>query len=198
MKTFKCEITGVASLLHHRFSDNTMVNLENPVKANDSHKDHSAEWRDSLYYCRSTLRVYQPALQLERAMIAAATEFKIAGRRGKTYKEIFLGGVFISPDQIFHDGLVLSDFEQAYQNGGAGEKVAISAMAVRVQRARVVRYRAEILSGWRLKFKIEVLDESMQAQVVKSVLAKAGLIKGIGDYRPRYGRFIVSSFEEIK
>ena len=38
----------------------------------------------------------------------------------------------------------------------------------------------------------------MPVEVVKSALDDAGREAGIGDYRPRFGRFIVTSFKEVE
>lgn len=41
---------------------------------------------------------------------------------------------------------------------------------------------------------IEIHDEQISPEAIKAVLDYAGNFCGIGDFRPRYGRFLVSSF----
>jgi len=45
---------------------------------------------------------------------------------------------------------------------------------------------------------LNVLDDQISVDTVQEVLALAGKTVGIGDYRPRFGRFRVSQFEVVK
>ena len=62
---------------------------------------------------------------------------------------------------------------------------------VKVQLARIIRIRPMIPSGWWLHCTIE-FDESIvnEAQVLAST-QEAGSLCGIGDWRPKFGRFSV-------
>ena len=63
------------------------------------------------------------------------------------------------------------------------------------QRARVVRYRPKFIS-WTAKFQVHLLDATtLTAYEMKEFIEYAGRMIGIGDYRPRFGRFYVSSFK---
>ncbi len=76
------------------------------------------------------------------------------------------------------------------------EPYEIDARGVVIQRARVIRWRPKF-NQWKFQFKITILDdENISVPVVKDILEKAGSTKGIGDYRPRYGRFMVTAFQE--
>jgi hypothetical protein len=44
---------------------------------------------------------------------------------------------------------------------------------------------------------IETLDEQLPVSAIKEILDYAGKV-GLGDYRPRFGRFIVTEFKEEK
>lgn len=70
-------------------------------------------------------------------------------------------------------------------------------MRVKVKQAAVARSRLMIGAGWELQFSIEVQDERLSPEVMKAVLEEAGRAVGIGDYRPRYGRFAVEQFQVI-
>lgn len=61
----------------------------------------------------------------------------------------------------------------------------------RVNKARVVRTRPRFPAGWRCTFRLEVLDGGMTKEQVKQAVEDAGLYEGVGDWRPRYGRFVV-------
>jgi len=62
-------------------------------------------------------------------------------------------------------------------------------------KGRIVRKRPKFME-WELDFVIEIWNSEMPAEVVNSALGDAGREGGLGDYRPRFGRFIVTKFEE--
>jgi len=66
-----------------------------------------------------------------------------------------------------------------------------------IQRARVLKWRPKF-NQWKLQFTITILDETnISPANVKEILEKAGATKGIGDYRPRFGRFMVTKFKIV-
>jgi hypothetical protein len=69
---------------------------------------------------------------------------------------------------------------------------------VTVQRAAVTRVRPAFHSGWRATFDLSVLTpEYITPQELHSVLADAGRLVGLADFRPTYGRFAVVAFEVL-
>jgi hypothetical protein len=64
---------------------------------------------------------------------------------------------------------------------------------VRVQMARIIRTRPMFPTGWETSFDVTFDPETLnQAQVIQFV-ATAGAKVGVGDWRPKYGRFEVIS-----
>jgi hypothetical protein len=76
------------------------------------------------------------------------------------------------PDKLFADGR-FSDYR-----------------GVRVQQNRIMRSRP-IFRAWAVDISVLVNTESMSIDDVKLAFEYAGSAKGLGDYRPRFGRFIV-------
>jgi len=62
--------------------------------------------------------------------------------------------------------------------------------AVVIQGRTIMRTRP-IFHGWELGFTLSYLPELINDQQVRDALALAGMIAGIGTYRPKYGRFSV-------
>ena len=92
------------------------------------------------------------------------------------------GNALISPEYVPHGR---KDYE-------------IDSRPVRIGRGRQVRHRPH-LSDWKLCFAVQLInDNAVPKKVLHDVLVKAGQTVGIGDYRPRYGRFIVTKFQEVK
>ena len=56
----------------------------------------------------------------------------------------------------------------------------------------------QLFKEWECTFTIEVINEDLDKTILKEILESAGKFKGVWDFRPEFGRFIVTKFEEIK
>lgn len=184
MKIIDVEIKGVSPLLQHRYALKSDTN--EAAKKKSGKVDYSEQWIDSLYW-NEEIGVYQPATHIEGAIIKAAVNFQITGKRGKTYKDLFKSAVFVRPDYIPFG--IKGDPKKLLENG----KFDVDIRPVVVQRSRVERVRP-IFQNWNLRFQIEIHDDQLPIEVIKEVLDHAGKFQGIGDFRPRYGRFQVVNF----
>lgn len=184
MKIIDVEIKGISPLLQHRyvFKDE----IEDSIKKRSGTVDYSNEWIKSLYWSED-VGVYQPASHIEGALIKASANFQIPGKRKKTYKEAFKSAVFVRPACI---PLNLKGTPEGLLREG---KIMLDKRSVVIMRSRVERLRP-CINDWVLTFQIEIHDEQISPEAVKTVLDYAGNFCGIGDFRPRYGRFLVSSF----
>ena len=176
-RNIEVTIEGIAPLLQHRFPDD---NPETTAKSKRKTgiKDYRAESEQSAYRTPDG-KLYQPAAHIEAALVKGATSFQIPGKGKKTYKDLFRSSVFVMPDAIPHE-------IQTYE---------IDARPVVVVRARVMRYRPK-LNKWRLSFILQIQDPDLPPSVVKEILDYTGLRVGIGDYRPRFGRFTVVEWKD--
>lgn len=185
MKCFAVRIEGVdPGLLMHKFSATTEAELA-PGKVKKSQKrilSAEEEAEEAAYRLNGPeSELCQPAEHVYQAMCKTASQFQIKGRGKKTYKDAAKGNLAIEPEYIPHG-------QTEYR---------IDTRPVRIQRSRILRSRP-LLSSWALEFTIRVLDEDeLPDQIVNAILVKAGQTTGIGDYRPRFGRFMVTQFEEV-
>lgn len=189
MYTIDVKVVGDAPLMQHQFP---MPEYKDMGKGGTKHtgaKDYTEEWREYLYLT-SDNQIYQPASHFEGAMVKSAVNFKITGKRGKTYKDLFRAAVFVHPEEILHGikGPATLDTD-----GDA--PLYLDLRPVVVQRSRVVRIRPTFSPGWKLEFEIEVLDDQIAPQLVQDILTHAGKTVGIGDFRPKFGRFSIAHFE---
>ena len=140
--------------------------------------------------------LYQPASHLEGALQKAASSFKQKGKGGKTWRDAVKAYAYVLPDEILHlrDGVPVRAPTADLLNNPT-DHLSVSIMRVKVQRAAVARSWLLIAPGWQLGFTIQVQDEQLCPEVVEVILQEAGRAVGIGDYRPRYGRFEVVSFQ---
>jgi hypothetical protein len=67
---------------------------------------------------------------------------------------------------------------------------------VQVQRAGITRCRPAFKSGWTVQVPLLVnLPEYVGKQDLNEVIGAAGRLIGVGDFRPTYGRFIVTDYK---
>lgn len=174
MKQISVEIQGIAPLLQHRFPIE-----EHGVNTSKSKKKvyDPQEEAEKCLYKNPKGEIYQPAEHIFQSMVKAAVDFKF--EKKKSYKDVITSGVLVEPEEI---PLI---FEGNYE---------IDARGAVVQRSRIVRWRPRF-NKWKLRFTINILDdENISVPALKEILERAGATKGIGDYRPRFGRFMVTSF----
>lgn len=177
MLKFKVEVKGVAPLLFNRFPDEE--NKEGKSKAKKSIATKEEQVEKSLYR-EEKGKVYQPSEHFVGAMVKAGANFKLEGK--KTYKDVVKGGVFIEPLKIVH-------LKQGYVADWRG-------VVIPSTRGRVMKGRAR-MDDWGLKFELSCIDPRATEQDLKEILTYAGAYIGVGDYRPRYGRFEVVSWAKV-
>lgn len=191
MYTVNTVIRGTAPLMQHRFPMPELSQMSKGGRKSTGAKDYSQEWREYLY--TSGNMIIQPASHIEGAMTKAAAGFKVTGKRGASYKNLFSANVFIDPIEIPHNVPVPDDLDC-----DADKPLYIDMRPVIVMRARVVRLRPCFKPGWELSFAINIIDDELPYEILSDVLNLAGKTVGIGDYRPKFGRFMVTKFELVK
>lgn len=195
MYQINARIRGVAPLLQHKFGAATLETLMQGSNKKTASQDYSLEWMTTMYASPQGY-IYQPAAHIEGMLVKAGALFQIKGRKGKTYKDSMRAYVYVQPDEVPHlwngecipvpDASLITDPTDALQ---------VSVMRVVVQRSAVARARLMVSTGWELAFTMEVHDEQLRHDVVQEILREGGRAIGIGDFRPRYGRFEVVDFQ---
>jgi hypothetical protein len=195
MYTTQVRIRGTVPLLQHRFAPEQLGSLMQRATRPPGATDYSSEWSEGMY-ATADGHLHQPATHLEGALVKAAATFKIKGGGGKTWKDPIRAYCYVLPEQILH----LRDHQPVKAPSDdlltyPTDYLSVSMMRVIVQRSAVARARLQIAAGWELAFALEVYDPQVSAEVVEQILREAGRAVGIGDFRPRYGRFEVIQFE---
>lgn len=187
MKEYQITTEGTVALLQHRYIFSDEAELLS--KKRSGVKDYSQEWKKACYWNPET-GLHQPGVHIEAALIKSATNFQIVGRQKKTYKDLFKGTVFVHPELISYGFGKLSP-DDLLKKGS----IEIHRAVCVVQRSRVERLRPLIPAGWKLKFTLQLFDDQLPRDTLKEILDYAGRFVGIGDWRPRFGRFIVTEFK---
>jgi len=179
MKIIECVIKGIAPLLQHKLSLEVEVALESKLK---KRAGHPIEDSPESYLYKLDGKIVQPSEHILQAIIKRMSNYKIQGRGKKTYKEMAQGSIIIEPEFLIHKI----------------QKWVIDTRSVVIPatKGRAIRKRPRF-NDWELNFTIKVMSDELPVEVLKSALDDAGREGGIGDYRPRFGRFIVTKFKEV-
>lgn len=184
MKRIKVSLSSVdPGLLQNRFS------VEDEMAANRNYKKKmnlpTIEIElERAAYRKDSGELYMPGEWLYQSLLKASGEFTVPGRGKKSFRDYIKSGIVIEPEQI-----------------GFGTKsysTDARPTVIRATKGRIMRYRPH-LPKWSATFDIVILDEDLiDVETLHTILVRAGQTVGVGDYRPRYGRFLISKFEEEK
>ena len=179
MVKIEVEIKGVAPLLQHKMSLQQEAQLASKTKKRAGQAEGDKP-EDYLYIVDG--KICQPAEHILQAIIKQLSNYKIQGKGKKTFKDIGKGGINVMPEYIEHKN----------QNWITDSRTVV----IPATRGSAVRVRPKF-EEWQLNFIIEIFNEDLPIEVLKSALDDAGREGGIGDYRPRFGRFIVTKFKPL-
>jgi len=189
------EIIGSAPLLHHNFPLEALAGLQAGARRKSGAADYRMEWRTTMYEADGHL--YHPAAHLEGAMVKAAGGFRIKGSKNRTYRDLFRAYIAVTPEQIplRYDGVPIPT-PGAELLTTPTRPLHVDIRRVVIARAAVARARLCVARGWSLRFTVACLDDQIRPEVVRTVLEDAGISSGIGDFRPKFGRFTIISWAE--
>jgi hypothetical protein len=133
------------------------------------------EWEGGLYFDED-VGVYMPSDNIERCVQLGAQKSRI----GKDVQ----AAVFVV------DGVVRVDYD------GPRDKKKMFAdprftlrRGVAIQKSRVIRIRPMIPTGWSVSFEVEYDDRIVNGANLRKAMIDAGTLVGLGDWRPKFGRF---------
>jgi hypothetical protein len=61
----------------------------------------------------------------------------------------------------------------------------------------IMRTRPQFPRGWSCTFKLASITDAISAAQIEQLIIDAGLKRGIGDYVPQYGLFVLKSFKKV-
>jgi hypothetical protein len=173
METYKVKIKGVCPLLAHNPS---MIGVKGSGKKSAAY-DPDEEAKKGLYLT-SDGKEFIPSTWILGCLREAGKSFTRPGHGNKTLGKAVVSYLRVNPDEIVftHDGW------------------KVDARPVVVQRQRIIRWRPRF-DDWEAEFTIRNISPDIVSIVsVFEVLKDAGFSQGIGDFRPQYGQFEVTSF----
>ena len=185
METVKLKITGTRPLLMHAdvFADplNILTKAHKALtgKRKKTDDDYEAiarsEWRGGMYF-DDELGPYIPGIMLEAAMVSG----------GKLSR---LGAQLKRSSEVVNDRCRL-EYEGPRKVEALWNKGFYDARSVKVSTARLMRYRP-IFKCWSVTCDVAYDPEVIDQRDIIKCMEDAGAYCGIGDCRPKFGRFAV-------
>lgn len=112
------------------------------------------------------------------------------GARNKIKRQVQCGVICDGNFKLVYDGPQDAEGLWSKRDDFAFRKAA------RNQRGRVIRVRP-IFRAWSVTFDLEVFQEEINKTQVADLIKAAGRHTGLGDWRPKFGRFVVESMKEV-
>lgn len=185
MQELKFHILSVAPMIHHNAQLADPLNewarklkkITSKKKKTDEDHEEMARiaWFGGLYMGEKGPIV--PAANLERMLRDAATKSKMG-------KQVQAGLLVLEDVPVIYNGP--KDPEKMWASG----KFSMRA-SCKVGQQRVLRTRP-CWDEWELKFSVQFDESLLDAEQVTGFVELAGRIVGLGDWRPKYGRFEVA------
>lgn len=183
MKIIVFTIQGVAPLLMHSdVTANPLSEGAKALKAVTSKREKTDEdyveisRLEFIYSCYfDDGRYIIPAANIEACLLVSAKMFKL----GTIIKQALI----IPDDAAFKFPDDKKEPEQLFAN-----KKYIDIWTVKVQQSKNVRTRP-IFHEWKCSFEAYLDTDKMNPEQLKDIIINAGRYVGLGDYRPRFGRF---------
>ena len=176
--TVAVTVQGVADILFHRWNCEAVEAKSKAAKGSKAKKSDDVE---SYVYRNDENEICLPGEYLRQSVIMAA-KFKQDPRSPrKSAMDLYKAAVTVlSP--LASLGKV--DWDYLHQ------------CRVQVQRNGITRSRPALKAGWECEIQLMVLlPEYVRPNDLHDVLTNAGKLVGVGDFRPTYGRFSVTSFD---
>jgi len=176
--TVRVSVEGSCDMLFHRW-DSDAVDVKSAAAKNSKAK--KTDDLESYVYRMTDGNIALPGEYLRRSICEAA-KFRADPRSPrKSSKDLFNAGVVVLTD-LASLGTKKWDFEDRRR--------------VLIQRNAITRTRPAFRIGWKASFDIMViLPEYIDRHALRETIEAAGRLIGVGDFRPKYGRFGIVSFK---
>lgn len=200
LSSLRVRLTGVSPLLMH---NSNLVDPTNPfviqmkkitskgtkkMTPNDCTELAFLEAEGGSYY-DPEVGYYIPTDNVHRMIRDGATE----NRNGEKVKAaVLIKSLTGDEGRIKIKGVKLpKDFSEIRAAGLENNKFLLKRVAKLPKGPHVVRTRLQVPPGWQLDVEIDYNAAIIGEADLSDALMKAGLLKGLGDWRPRHGRFAV-------
>lgn len=175
------QLTGTSDLFFHRWNPEAVDEKAKAAKNSVAKKTDNIE---TYVYRNDEGELCIPGEYVRQSIIYAAKFRQDPRSPRKSAMDLYKAGV-VSLTALASLGVTKWDYEDRRR--------------VVIQRAGVNRTRPAIKVGWKAEFELMVLTpEYISPMDLHGVLTQAGMLIGIADFRPTYGRFAITNWEVLK
>lgn len=171
------EIQGSSPLLLHRWNVEGVAAKSAARKGSKAKKEDNIE---SYVYRDEAGHLCLPGEYFRQSIIGAAKFLQDPRSPRKSAMDLFKAALVMTPE-LSSLGVKTWDY--------------LDQRRVQVQRNGITRVRPAMGTGWKARFKVEVLlPEYITMELLNEAVTMAGRLIGVGDFRPTYGRFQLLKF----
>lgn len=173
-------INGHADILFHRWNNESVAEKSAAAKGSKAKKEDNVE---SYVWRNEEGDICLPGEYLRGSLVHAAKFHQDPRSPRKSAMDLFKAGV-VSLTDLASLGTKDWDYEDRRR--------------VVIQRSAITRVRPAMRKGWIATIQLMVsVPEYIDPTFLQQIITKAGLLVGVGDFRPTYGRFGISNFEVL-
>lgn len=171
------ELKGVCPIMFHRWNCESVASKSAAKKGSAEKKSDDVE---SYVYRNEKGELSIPGEYLRGAIIAAAKFQQDPRSPRKSAADLFKAGI-VSLTELSSLGVKAWDY--------------LDKRRVCIQRNAITRSRPAMREGWTASFILQVqLPEYVSEELLNSTIQAAGRLIGLADFRPSYGRFVLTKF----
>lgn len=175
------QLTGTSDLLFHRWNSQA---VDEKAKAAKNSKAKKSDDIESYVYRDDDGMLCMPGEYVRQAIVHAAKFRQDPRSPRKSAMDLYKAGI-VSLTNLSSLGADHWDYEDTRR--------------VVIQRAGVNRTRPAMKTGWKASFEFLILTpEYIGPMDLHAVLSQAGILIGLADFRPTFGRFAVTNYEVLK
>lgn len=174
------KLTGTSDLLFHRWNSEA---VDEKAKAAKNSKAKKTDNIESYVYRNDAKELCIPGEYVRQAIVMAAKFRQDPRSPRKSAMDLYKAGV-VPLTILASTGKTDWDYEDTRR--------------VVIQRAGVNRTRPALKAGWCAEFEFLILTpEYIGPMDLHGVLTQAGVLVGLADFRPTFGRFAITSYEVL-
>ena len=176
-------LQGTQDILFHKWSSEDVESKAEAKKGSEQKKTDNLE---AYVYRNEQGQICIPGRYIVRAVVEAARSFQDPRSSRKTAKDLVQAAVMcdelLSPILINGEPAVNWEYEDRQR--------------VCIMRSAITRTRPAFKKGWEVEFSlVSLVPDLVTPDFLRKLVDNAGLLIGLGDFRPTYGRFRVTHWD---
>ncbi len=183
-------LEGVAPKLFSRFTEEAKESLEKASSGGKFTKEQRVAEAEQLVHRNKDGYICLPAWNLKKCLMNGATAGGLKEGR-KSLMPYIAATVFVEGELLFSKNGSGNLTQVDFMHECVGKRPPKTGGACMIR-------RPALDTGWQLPFRFIVVDDRRNPDQLRRALEEAGLLIGLGSWRPEYGRFIVRDWKVQK